>query len=78
MPIFVVVDLGYDSGDSLTIKFKTNTGTPTSTSSRYWSMLVTQIPCTKGMLHTADQVRCESTVKLHIYVPITIEGFLMF
>ena len=22
--------------------------------SRYWSMLITQIPCSKGMLHTAD------------------------
>jgi len=51
----IYMDLGYDSSDSLTINFDTNVGTPTSTSSRYWSMLITQIPCSPaGMLHAAD------------------------
>ena len=40
------LDLGYDSSDSATIVFSTNTAAPTSTNSRYWSMLITQIPCT--------------------------------
>ena len=42
------IDLGYDNTDKGTITFATNTAAPTSTNSRYWSMLVTQIPCYSG------------------------------
>ena len=42
------IDLGYDNTDKATITFATNTAAPTSTNSRYWSMLVTQIPCYSG------------------------------
>ena len=39
------MDVGLGSSDSVTLNFVTNAGAPTSTSDRFWSIRVTQIPC---------------------------------
>ena len=41
----IYLDVGTGGSDSVTLSFGTNVGTPTSTSDRFWSIRVMQIPC---------------------------------